>query len=97
MNQFADVLKANNLKSTHQRLTILQHVDQFGHVDIDTLYEAILKKYPTISKATLYRNINDLLSFHIIEEVKLPNLTIYLFTIGDNNKNINNNFFILSL
>ena len=73
MNQFADVLKANNLKSTHQRLTILQHVDQFGHVDIDTLYEAILKKYPTISKATLYRNINDLLSFHIIEEVKLPN------------------------
>ena len=73
MNQFTDVLKANNLKSTHQRLTILQHVDQFGHVDIDTLYEAILKKYPTISKATLYRNINDLLSFHILEEVKLPN------------------------
>jgi Fe2+ or Zn2+ uptake regulation protein len=26
-----------------------------------------------MSKATLYRNINDLISFHILEEVKLPN------------------------
>lgn len=73
MRQFYDMLKASNLKSTHQRLAILHHVNMFGHVDIDTLYDAITQKYPTLSKATLYRNINDLVSFHILEEVKLPN------------------------
>jgi len=72
MDRFKDVLKASNLKSTHQRLAILDSIDQFGHVDIDTLYDAIFHKYPTMSKATLYRNINDLISFHILEEVKLP-------------------------
>ena len=73
MDRFTDVLKASNLKSTHQRLSILHAIDIFGHVDIDTLYEAIVRKCPTMSKATLYRNINDLISFHILEEVKLPN------------------------
>ena len=72
MYRFKDVLKASNLKSTHQRLVILDSIDQFGHVDIDTLYDAIFQKYSTMSKATLYRNINDLISFHILEEVKLP-------------------------
>ena len=72
MDRFKDVLKASNLKSTHQRLAILDCIDMFGHVDIDTLYDAIVRKYPTMSKATLYRNINDLISFHILEEVKLP-------------------------
>lgn len=72
MDRFKDVLKASNLKSTHQRLAILDCIDMFGHVDIDTLYDAIVRKYPTMSKATLYRNINDLIMFHILEEVKLP-------------------------
>ncbi|WP_041962853.1 Fur family transcriptional regulator [Sulfurospirillum cavolei] len=72
MERFKDVLKANNLKSTHQRLAILDSIDQFGHIDIDTLFDVIIRKYPTMSKATLYRNINDLINFHILEEVKLP-------------------------
>lgn len=72
MDRFKDALKASNLKSTHQRLVILDSIDQFGHVDIDTLYDTIFQKYSTMSKATLYRNINDLISFHILEEVKLP-------------------------
>ncbi len=72
MEKFKDVLKASNLKSTHQRLAILNCIETFGHIDIDTLFDAIIRKYPTMSKATLYRNINDLISFHILEEVKLP-------------------------
>lgn len=72
MERFKDVLKASNLKSTHQRLAILDSIDQFGHIDIDTLFDVIIRKYPTMSKATLYRNINDLINFHILEEVKLP-------------------------
>lgn len=72
MERFKEVLKASNLKSTHQRLAILHCIDHHGHIDIDTLFDTIIHKYPTMSKATLYRNINDLISFHILEEVKLP-------------------------
>ncbi|NCD12259.1 MAG: transcriptional repressor [Epsilonproteobacteria bacterium] len=72
MERFKDILKASNLKSTHQRLAILECIDTHGHIDIETLFELILQKYPTMSKATLYRNINDLLAFYILEEVKLP-------------------------
>jgi Fur family peroxide stress response transcriptional regulator len=72
MERFRDILKASNLKSTHQRLAILECIDTHGHIDIETLFELILQKYPTMSKATLYRNINDLLAFYILEEVKLP-------------------------
>ncbi|MBN1840507.1 MAG: transcriptional repressor [Campylobacterales bacterium] len=72
MERFRDILKASNLKSTHQRLAILECIDTHGHIDIETLFELILQKYPTMSKATLYRNIHDLLAFYILEEVKLP-------------------------
>jgi len=72
MERFRDILKASNLKSTYQRLAILECIDTHGHIDIETLFELILQKYPTMSKATLYRNINDLLAFYILEEVKLP-------------------------
>jgi Fe2+ or Zn2+ uptake regulation protein len=72
MERFKELLKASNLKSTHQRLAILDAIEQCGHIDIDTLFETIIRKYPTMSKATLYRNINDLIAFHILEEVKLP-------------------------
>ncbi|MDD3342705.1 MAG: transcriptional repressor [Sulfurospirillaceae bacterium] len=72
IEKFHDVLKANNLKSTHQRLAILNCIDMHGHIDIDAIYEHIHLNYPSMSKATLYRNINDLVTFHILEEVKLP-------------------------
>jgi len=72
MEKFKDVLKESNLKATHQRLAILKYIESYGHIDIDTLFNAIICQYPTLSKATLYRNINNLLSFHILEEVKFP-------------------------
>ncbi len=72
MQPYKMLLSASNLKATHQRLAILQCIDTCGHIDIDAMYEKIIEKYPTMSKATLYRNINDLLSYNILEEVKLP-------------------------
>ncbi|MCF6173200.1 MAG: transcriptional repressor [Campylobacteraceae bacterium] len=72
MEKLRDLLRSNNLKATHQRLAILGCVDRFGHIDIDAIYDFILKKYSTMSKATVYRNINELISYNIIEEIKLP-------------------------
>ncbi len=72
MENLKNLLRSNNLKATHQRIAILDCIDKFGHVDIDAIYSFICEKYPTMSKATVYRNINELLSYNIIEEVKLP-------------------------
>ncbi|MCD8478525.1 MAG: hypothetical protein LRY68_12155 [Sulfurospirillum sp.] len=43
MERFRDILKASNLKSTHQRLAILECIDTHGHIDIETLFELILQ------------------------------------------------------
>jgi len=72
METFKDVLNSNNLKATHQRLAILNCINEFGHADVDTIFSSINKQYPSMSKATLYRNIKELISYHILEEVKLP-------------------------
>jgi len=72
VENFKEILNSNNLKATHQRLAILHCIDEFGHADVDTIFSSICAKYPSMSKATLYRNINELIAFHILEEVKLP-------------------------
>jgi len=72
MNNLKKILQTNNLKATHQRLSILNTLEQQGHIDIDNLYNTIIKQNPTISKATLYRNINELIEKDIIVEVKIP-------------------------
>ncbi len=72
MEKLKDLLRSNNLKATHQRIAILDCIDSFGHADIEAIYDHIHERYPTISKATLYRNLNELLSYDIIEEIKLP-------------------------
>ncbi|WP_037940241.1 Fur family transcriptional regulator [Sulfurospirillum arcachonense] len=74
MEKYQKLLKNNNLKSTHQRLSILHNIDKAGHIDIDLLYSQLTKNFTTLSKATLYRNINDLIASNIIEEIKLPEL-----------------------
>lgn len=43
MEHFKALLQANQLKSTHQRLAILEAIERFGHIDIDTLYTTIRK------------------------------------------------------
>jgi len=72
MEKLKDLLRSNNLKATHQRIAILECIDKFGHINIDAIYDFICQKYPTMSKATVYRNINELSSYDIIEEVNFP-------------------------
>ena len=72
MDKLKQVLQNNDLKATHQRLCILDTLEKKGHIDIDNLFELVSKQYPTISKATLYRNINELIDKNIVVEVKIP-------------------------
>lgn len=68
---FLNLLKQSDLKVTPQRLTLLNQIYKYGHIDIDTLFENIKITFPTISLATLYKNINAMIEKDLLKEVKI--------------------------
>jgi Fur family peroxide stress response transcriptional regulator len=73
MENMIILLKGRNLKVTPQRIAIAETIWKYGHIDIDRLYSVIREKFPTISLATLYKNINSFLEKRFIQEVPIPN------------------------
>jgi Fur family peroxide stress response transcriptional regulator len=73
MEYLINRLKEKSLKVTPQRVAIAQTIQKSGHVDIDEIYSIIVKSFPTISLATLYKNINSFLEKNFIVEVPVPN------------------------
>jgi len=73
MNNYTNILREHHLKATPQRLEIANTLAKYGHVNIDKLYELMLKKFNSISLATIYKNINIMLENSFIQEVKIPN------------------------
>lgn len=73
METNAQLLRQYNLKATPQRLAIIEVVTKNGHINIDSLYEEIKKRFNSISLATIYKNINSMTENGLLLEVKLPN------------------------
>lgn len=70
---YLTILKDFGLKATPQRLAVLDVLDARKHPTIDELYAQIKKKYPSVSLATVYKNVNTLRENGIITEVNIPN------------------------
>jgi Fur family peroxide stress response transcriptional regulator len=66
------LLKEYNLKVTPQRVAIVEELYNYGHMNIDDLYKNLLKKFPSISLATIYKNINAMVEKIFLNEVKIP-------------------------
>ena len=73
MINYSDILREHHLKATPQRLAIAEALHIKGHINIETLYEIMLKNFNSISLATIYKNINLMLENSFIQEVKIPN------------------------
>ncbi len=73
MNNFTETLRAHHLKATPQRLEIANILYKKGHVSIEDLYETLLKKFNSISLATIYKNVNIMIENAFIQEIKIPN------------------------
>jgi len=73
MNNYTTMLREHNLKATPQRLAITDVLFTNGHISIESLYEVMIKKFNSISLATIYKNVNLMLENAFIQEVKLPN------------------------
>lgn len=65
-------LQNHNLKATPQRLEIIDILYKNGHLSIDELYRSLLKKFPSLSLATVYKNIKIMSDKLFLQEVKIP-------------------------
>jgi Fur family peroxide stress response transcriptional regulator len=73
MKDFTNILRKHNLKATPQRLAIIKTINNYGHINIDKLYEEVKNQFNSISLATIYKNINSMIDQSLLLEVKLPN------------------------
>ncbi|STP12243.1 peroxide stress regulator [Helicobacter mustelae] len=69
---FESQLKNKKLKVTPQRMAILNTIYKKGHIGIEEIYDNIKRNHPSISLATVYKNIASLHEANILREVKAP-------------------------
>ncbi len=68
------LLREHHIKVTPQRLGIVEELMGKIHLSVDELYDRMRGKFPSISLATIYKNINAMMEKNFISEVKIPNL-----------------------
>jgi len=71
--QVVNSLKEHGLKVTPQRVTILTAIDKKGHANIDEIYQEAKTTNPTMSLATVYKNVTSLIETKLLKEVALNN------------------------
>lgn len=70
---FAEALKADGLRMTHQRLEVIRELaSATHHPDADALFRSVRERVPTISRDTVYRTLSTLASRGLIERIASP-------------------------
>ncbi len=75
--ELLNLLKQHDLKATPQRLCVLKILKKHEHPTIDELYAQVKSEYPSISLATVYKNLNTLQEQGLVVEVNVPNQKAY--------------------
>ncbi|MRJ06689.1 MAG: transcriptional repressor [Epsilonproteobacteria bacterium] len=68
-----ELLREKGLKVTPQRLAILQTLKEGGHLSIEEIYQKLYAQFPSLSLATIYKNLHLLLERGIITELAIHN------------------------
>ncbi len=71
MEKIRELLENTPLKATPQRLAILKEIHQAGHIDLESIYKNISKTFPSMSLATVYKNLHLLKEYGVIKELSL--------------------------
>ncbi len=69
---YTENLKTHDLKVTPQRTAILEEIEAAGHIDVDKLYEILRMSFPSISLATVYKNVSQMYELGLLEVIKVP-------------------------
>ncbi|TLD96785.1 transcriptional repressor [Helicobacter jaachi] len=72
MMSFEQHLREKHLKITPQRIAMLNQIQHNGHMSVEEIYEQIRHIYPSISLATIYKNVSALCEANILREIKAP-------------------------
>ena len=64
-------LKESGLKATFQRINMLESIERFGHLSIESIYEKSVKIQTSLSLATVYKNIILMVEKGILVEVPI--------------------------
>ena len=65
------LLKGKKLTVTPQRIEIVSLLSKYGHLSVDDLYKHLSVNFPSISLATVYKNINTMLEKDFVLELKI--------------------------
>lgn len=71
-SDFTAMLKNKQLKITPQRIAILYELEKHGHSSIDDIFVRIKSKIPSVSLATIYKNVLAMQGANIIKSIKTP-------------------------
>jgi len=71
MQDYAILLKAGGLKATFQRMNMLECIEKYGHMSIDSIYDEVVKSHPSLSLATVYKNIILMVENGVLVEVPI--------------------------
>ena len=72
LNNFKEILRANNLKFTPQRFSILEEVlSNNDHRECENIYDSLKAKGKEISRATIYRTLEILVQGNFLRKIEL--------------------------
>ncbi len=74
--KFVNILKDVGLKATPQRVAVLRELYKKNHPTIDEIYENIKIENPSISLATVYKNLAVLRDVGLVVEIHTPSKKI---------------------
>jgi Fe2+ or Zn2+ uptake regulation protein len=68
-----ELLDSHGIKKTTQRIAILEIINESGHIGVEDIYSRVKNSCPTMSLATVYKNIEYLLNEGILKKVLFKN------------------------
>ncbi len=74
-----DTLKAHGLRLTLQRLELLRILDKLGkkHPSFSEICEEVKNKYPSISRSTILKNLDEMVKIGLIDSFSFTGQTHY--------------------
>ena len=64
-------------RNTDQKRVVLQRIDCLGHATMEQVIENVHDIDSSISKSTIYRNVNVLLTENVIKKFKMNQVEVY--------------------
>jgi len=72
LEKYVTLLKEHAIKITPQRLEILKYLDEHHtHPDVEAIYSELKKKYPSLSRTTVYNSLDILNKNKIIQTITI--------------------------